>query len=109
MTLLVPTNAELGQAIRRLRHERNLTIEGLAYASNMHPTYLSGIERGGRNPTWDKLRDLALTLEVPMAEIVEEAEDEAQLAVRMREVMDELGMSDRAPGSDPSRPRKSVR
>jgi transcriptional regulator with XRE-family HTH domain len=48
----MPTNANLGAAIRRLRHERGLTIESLAFASDIHPTYLSEIEQGNRNPTW---------------------------------------------------------
>jgi transcriptional regulator with XRE-family HTH domain len=91
----VPTNAELGRAIRRLRRSRHLTIEGLAYAADMHPTYLSGIERGVRNPTWIKLADLARGLETPLMEIVRDAELEAQLAERMRIARRELGMSER--------------
>jgi hypothetical protein len=40
-----PNGADLGRAIRRLRHARKITIETLAFAADMHPTYLSGIER----------------------------------------------------------------
>jgi len=72
-----------------------MTIEGLAHDADIHPTYLSGIERGVRNPTWSKLADLARGLEVPLAEIVRDAEAEAQLAVRMRAVRAELGLSER--------------
>jgi transcriptional regulator with XRE-family HTH domain len=71
-----------------------MTIEGLAHASDMHPTYLSGIERGVRNPTWVKLTDLARGLGVPLAQIVRDAELEAQLAARMRIARHELGMSE---------------
>lgn len=95
VTGTVPTNAELGRAIRRLRRSRRMTIEGLAHAADMHPTYLSGIERGVRNPTWIKLTDLARGLEVPLSEIVRNAELEAQLAARMRIARRELGMSER--------------
>ena len=52
---VTPTNPALGVAIRLLRHARDLTIEDLAHDADMHPTYLSGIERGRRNPTWNKL------------------------------------------------------
>lgn len=90
-----PTNPELGRAIRRLRRARNLTIEGLAHASDMHPTYLSGIERGRRNPTWSKLTSLADGLEIPVVKIVEDAEAEAKLTERMRIVRSELGLSER--------------
>jgi transcriptional regulator with XRE-family HTH domain len=68
-------NAELGKAIRRLRQARRLTIEALALDAGMHPTYLSGIERGIRNPTWDKLASLAEVLQVPVSVIVLDAED----------------------------------
>lgn len=60
----------------------------------MHPTYLSGIERGVRNPTWSKLTDLAGGLGVGLGEIVKDAEVEAQLAARMRIARAELGVSD---------------
>jgi transcriptional regulator with XRE-family HTH domain len=90
-----PTNPELGRAIRRLRRARKLTIEALAHASDMHPTYLSGIERGRRNPTWSKLTSLAEGLGIPIIKIVEDAEAEAQLTERMRIARSELGLSER--------------
>jgi transcriptional regulator with XRE-family HTH domain len=39
-----PTNRDLGRAIRKLRKERRMTIEALAFAAPMYPTYLSEIE-----------------------------------------------------------------
>jgi transcriptional regulator with XRE-family HTH domain len=81
----MPTNADLGQAIRRLRKERRLSIEALAFAADMHPTYLSGIERGVRNPTWDKITSLARALDVPVSTIVQTAEQEADLALIVRD------------------------
>jgi transcriptional regulator with XRE-family HTH domain len=92
---LPPTNPELGRAIRRLRRARKLTIEELAHASDMHPTYLSGIERGLRNPTWSKLTGMASGLGIPVIQIVEDAEAEAQLTERMRIARSELGLSER--------------
>jgi transcriptional regulator with XRE-family HTH domain len=92
VSVLVPTNADLGRAIRRLRRGRRLTIEDLAHSAAMHPTYLSGIERGIRNPTWGKLVDIARALQVPVATVIHNAESEAQIAVRMRAVRSELGL-----------------
>jgi transcriptional regulator with XRE-family HTH domain len=69
-----PTNAALGRAIRRLRKARDLTIEALALDAKMHPTYLSGIERGVRNPTWSKLCALADALGLPISALAREAE-----------------------------------
>jgi len=71
-----------------------MTIEGLAHSADMHPTYLSGIERGVRNPTWSKLADLATGLNVPLAQMVKDAEVESQLAARMRVARAELGLSE---------------
>jgi transcriptional regulator with XRE-family HTH domain len=68
-------NADLGSAIRRQRNKRDLTIESLASDAGLHPTYLSGIERGVRNPTWAKLAGVAEALEVPISVIVLDAED----------------------------------
>jgi transcriptional regulator with XRE-family HTH domain len=90
---ITPTNAALGVAIRLLRRARRLTIEDLAFAAKMHPTYLSGIERGRRNPTWDKLTALARALDIPMSGLARDAEVQMQLAVRMREARRDLGLA----------------
>jgi transcriptional regulator with XRE-family HTH domain len=74
------SGADLGQAIRRLRQAHHVTIEDLAAAAGMHPTYLSSIERGHRNPTWSKLCGLADALDVPIATLAGEAEHEAVVA-----------------------------
>jgi transcriptional regulator with XRE-family HTH domain len=94
----MPTNIDLGRAIRRLRREQHRMIERLALDADMHPTYLSGIERGIRNPTWDKIIDLARTLDVPLSAIVRAAEHEAEVAravrdTRTRLAVDRLGSS----------------
>jgi transcriptional regulator with XRE-family HTH domain len=68
------SSGELGRAVRRLRRARGVTIDGLAYAAQMHPTYLSSIERGERNPSWGKLCDLATALGVSVALIAKHAE-----------------------------------
>jgi transcriptional regulator with XRE-family HTH domain len=60
-----------------LRTEAGLSIEALAAVADMHPTYLSGIERGNFNPSWTKLGGLAAGLGVPVSAIVEAAEQEA--------------------------------
>lgn len=69
-----PSQAALGKVLRELRIERGLTIEGLADVAEMHATYLSGIERGLRNPSLIRLSDLAIALDVPLSHIVLRAE-----------------------------------
>jgi len=81
----MPTPEDLGQAVRRLRRARHRSIENLAFAAGMHPTYLSGIERGIRNPSWTKLCDLAEALAMPLSRIVQAAEEEGEVAQAVRE------------------------
>jgi len=89
--LIAPSGVELGRVIRRLRRARRLTIEDLASAANIHPTYLSGIERGIRNPTWEKVCTLAIALGVPFSALVRDTEVEAQLEARIRQARSEIG------------------
>jgi len=46
----------------------------------MHPTYLGRIERGGASPTWGKITSLAGALDVPLAVLLQVAEQEATVA-----------------------------
>lgn len=64
-----PTPEQLGAAIRRLREKRELSIEGLAATAEIHWTYLSGIERGTRNPSWDSVTKIASALETTVGEL----------------------------------------
>lgn len=86
------SNTDLGRAIRRHRRRARLTIDDLAHEAQMHPTYLSGIERGIRNPTFEKLIGISQALQVPLSEIVKDAMTEADIAARMREIHAELGV-----------------
>jgi transcriptional regulator with XRE-family HTH domain len=43
----------------------------------MHPTYLSAIERGVRNPTWARLCGLTRALDITIATPAQVAEAEA--------------------------------
>jgi transcriptional regulator with XRE-family HTH domain len=86
----MPTNADLGQAVRRLRWDRDITIEQLALDANIHPTYLSGIERGIRNPSWSKICALSVALNMSVVVLARRAEDEAYVAARVRKAREEL-------------------
>ncbi|HXB64111.1 MAG TPA: helix-turn-helix transcriptional regulator [Solirubrobacteraceae bacterium] len=75
------SNAQLGHAVRRLRQARRHSLEELAGAAHMHPTYLSAIERGLRNPTWSKLCDLSQALQITVAQLAHAAEAERYGAI----------------------------
>jgi len=83
-------NGDLGRAIRRSRRARNMTIEGLAFAAEMHPTYLSAIERGVANPTWQRIMSLADALKTSVLKLVEDAQEEAQIAQAVRDARERI-------------------
>lgn len=65
----------LGQAIRRLRTEVELSQETLGLRAEIHPTWISHIESGRINPTWGNVRRIAAGLSVPLPVLAELAED----------------------------------
>lgn len=69
-----PTPDQLGRAVRQLRVEHEMTLEVLAKASGLHWTYLSGIERGRRNPTLNVLAAMARSLDVSTSKLIRLAE-----------------------------------
>ena len=55
--------------LRRLRVERKMAQERLAFDAGIDRSYMSGLERRIQNPTIDLLERLAKTLDVPMSEL----------------------------------------
>ena len=62
--------AALGQNVRRRREARELTQEKLAERADLDPTYISGIERGLRNPGIKNVARLAKALGFTTAELL---------------------------------------
>ena len=59
----------IGWNVRRLRHERGLTQEDFATDSGFDRGYISGVERGVRNPSALVLERLARALDVDVSEL----------------------------------------
>jgi len=72
-----PEHAALGDAIRQLRTEAEMSQEQLAEAAGTDLTQVGGIERGVRNPSYTTLLRLAGALETSVGEL-------ASLADRLR-------------------------
>lgn len=54
----------LGEVIRLLREEARLTQEALGSQCGLHASYLSDVERGRRNPTFETLDTILVSLNV---------------------------------------------
>ena len=61
----------LGRNVRHWRKERGLSQEQLAEKAQLHPTYVSGIETGHRNPTIRIIGRLAAALGVQPGKLVD--------------------------------------
>lgn len=54
----------VGRNLKRYREAAGLSQEALAFECGLHRTYVSGVERGVRNPTVVVLERLAQPLEI---------------------------------------------
>jgi transcriptional regulator with XRE-family HTH domain len=62
--------AILGKNVRRLRQQRKLTQEQLAFDAEIDLTYMGGIERGQRNPSLLVMARIADALSVPLTKLL---------------------------------------
>jgi transcriptional regulator with XRE-family HTH domain len=63
-----------GKAVKLGRVEADLTQQEFASAAGIHGAYLSGIERGRRNPSLTVVYRLAAALGIPAGELLQRAE-----------------------------------
>lgn len=62
-----------GKNMRRIRLEKQLTQENVAEAADLHPNYISSVERGERNISICNIARIAIALDVSMEVLVAEA------------------------------------
>lgn len=62
---------KLGKKIRTLRLEKSLSQEKLGEITGLDRTYISGIERGVRNPSLKNIEKLAKALDVKVSELTD--------------------------------------
>ena len=65
----------LGLNVRKRREEKELTQEALAERANLDPTYISGIERGMRNPSVLSVLRIAKALGITTSKLMEKVDD----------------------------------
>ncbi len=74
MPIRSPAHAAFGEAIRQMRGELGMSQEALAEACDLDRTYISGIERGFRNPSLTNILKIATTLKTRPADLLARTE-----------------------------------
>lgn len=64
------TSFIIGNRVRELRKARGLSQDDLAAMTGLEHSYISYIESGKRNPTLKTLHRIAVSLEVPLTDLV---------------------------------------
>lgn len=60
----------VGRNVRRLRIQKGMTQEELAFEAKIDLTYMGGIERGRRNPSLMVMARIANALSVPLGKLL---------------------------------------
>jgi len=60
----------VGRNVRKIRQQRRMTQEELAFAAEIDLTYMGGIERGKRNPSLLVMTRIAAALHVSPAKLL---------------------------------------
>ncbi|TNJ62606.1 helix-turn-helix transcriptional regulator [Paenibacillus hemerocallicola] len=67
-----------GQQLRKIREERKLSQEELAFLAKLDRTYISLLERGKRRPTLNTIFALAGQLNISPSELVRLVEEKVE-------------------------------
>ena len=67
----LPVTHRLGERIRTVRRGQGMSQEALAAACNLDRTYISGIERGQRNPGLRNIEVIASALGMSLKQLFE--------------------------------------
>jgi len=61
----------IGNRIREFRVMKKMSQESLAFDSDIHPAYLSQVERGEKCPTVETVYKICKGLKIPMSELMD--------------------------------------
>lgn len=64
--------AQFGRSVRHFRKAKGWSQDKLSEVSGLHRTYISGIERGVRNPTIKIVHEVAVALEIKVSQLFEQ-------------------------------------
>jgi transcriptional regulator with XRE-family HTH domain len=69
------SHAALGRALRELRQSQKLSQEALSHRISRHRTYISRMELGQENPTFETMKRVVDELGYPMSELMARYEE----------------------------------
>ena len=61
---------KLGNKIRKIRMEKGMSQEMVAHEAGIERSYMGAIERGERNPSYDKFLSIAKAIKVKPSELL---------------------------------------
>ena len=67
-----------GETIKKIRLERKLSQETLAFEAGIDRTYISDIEKGKRNISIQVVYKLALALQISFSDLIKEIENHGE-------------------------------
>lgn len=67
--------APLGERIRAIRQQRELSVRDLAREAGLSPALISQVERGINDPSLDSLRRIAQALDVPLFNLFQQPQE----------------------------------
>ncbi len=62
---------QIAEKIRKIRKERNISQEELAFKAGLNRAYVGYIERGERKPSIDTLAKLAKSLQIKLSDLLD--------------------------------------
>lgn len=68
---LVRIQQAFGVGLRKLRHEKLITLEQLAERAGLHPNYVGSVERGERNISLFNIWRIAVGLDLTASQLLE--------------------------------------
>lgn len=71
-------NDSFASVLKKLRIQKGLSQEELAFKANLHRTYISQLERGLKSPTLNTISILADVLDVSLAQFVKSIQDDTK-------------------------------
>jgi transcriptional regulator with XRE-family HTH domain len=71
------TDVAFAALLKRLREERKITQEQLAFEAGITASALSRIERGLNDPGWTTVNHIAKAMGITLVELVAEIDDDA--------------------------------